>query len=195
MLFEYDTTTDIYTVKFEFDNVYNPTNPFSFSGKNPLGSLIQSTNGKLYGMTIYGGTSNIGVVFEFDPVTDTYSKKLDFDGSNGKNPEGSLMQASNGNLYGMTRYGGTDNVGVIFEFDSATDTYSKKLDFNYYNGFGPLGGLIEINADVLIIPDIANLPDVDAQCEVTAISPPTANNGAITATTSTTFPIATQGVR
>jgi len=47
---------------------------------------MQASNGKLYGMTSSGGSNNSGVLFEFDPATGTYTKKLDFDGSNGSRP-------------------------------------------------------------------------------------------------------------
>jgi len=30
--------------------------------------------------------NNIGVLFEYDPSTDTFTKKIDFDGANGGNP-------------------------------------------------------------------------------------------------------------
>jgi uncharacterized repeat protein (TIGR03803 family) len=51
---------------------------------------------------------------------------MDFDGTNGANPSGDLVQASNGKLYGMT-YGGGDNYrGIIFSYDRATFTYTKR---------------------------------------------------------------------
>ena len=46
-------------------------------------------------MTSYGGQYDYGVIFEYDTLTNTYTKKIDFDGSNmGSHPMGSLMQAS-----------------------------------------------------------------------------------------------------
>ena len=43
-------------------------------------------NGKLFGMTKTGGNAGFGVIFEWDPVTDTYTKKSDFTNANGRNP-------------------------------------------------------------------------------------------------------------
>ena len=69
----------------------------------PYGSLMQASDGKLYGMTTNGGSSSDnGVIFSFDPSSSTYTKLKDFDNTNGANPYGSLMQASDGKLYGMT---------------------------------------------------------------------------------------------
>jgi len=151
ILFEYDPATNTYTKKLDFAGASN--------GSNPYGSLMQASNGKLYGMTNSGGTNSMGVLFEYDPATDTYTKKLDFAGAtNGSNPHGSLMQATNGKLYGMTNSGGTNSMGVLFEYDPATNTYTKKLDFNAINGKNPLyNDLIEICVQpksLAVIPNV-----------------------------------------
>ncbi len=133
VLFEYDTNTDTYTKKMDFDD----TN----KGRNPIGSLIQATNGKLYGMA-NGGKNNNGVIFEYNLSTNTYIKKLDFDGeTKGRNPYGSFMQASNGKLYGMTNAGGINDYGVLFEYNINTDIYTKKMDFSGFAGSNPTGSL------------------------------------------------------
>ena len=76
-------------------------------------NLIQASDGNLYGMTGNGGANNLGVLFQYNPVTSSYTKKLDFNGAtNGAQPNGSLMQASDGNLYGMTDSGGINNKGA-----------------------------------------------------------------------------------
>jgi uncharacterized repeat protein (TIGR03803 family) len=130
VLFEYNPSTSSYTKKIEFAG--------SSTGSNPNGSLIQASNGKLYGMTAEGGTYNYGTLFEYDPATSIFLKKLDFAGTtNGSNPYGTLMQASNGKLYGMTFRGGTNNSGVLFEYNPTTTSFNKKLDFNDINGRNP----------------------------------------------------------
>ena len=64
----------------------------------------------------------------------TYTKLKDFDNTNGANPYGSLMQASDGKLYGMTSYGGSGSYGVIFSYDPSSSTYTKLMDFDGTNG-------------------------------------------------------------
>jgi uncharacterized repeat protein (TIGR03803 family) len=133
---------------FEWDPVLSKySNKVNFNGENgshPTGSLIQAGNGRLYGMTSEGGDYGFGVLFELDPESGNYAKKLDFNGSeNGKTPYGSLMQAGNGKLYGMTSQGGANGMGVVFEWDPVNDLYSKKIDFNgKANGRYPHGSLI-----------------------------------------------------
>ena len=112
-LFDYDLHTGEYDVKVKFDS--------PDTGKNPHGSLTEALNGKFYGMTENGGLYNMGVLFEYNPSTEVFRKKIDFDGNNhGSNPMASLTEALNGKLYGMTRNGGMYGLGVLFEFDPAT---------------------------------------------------------------------------
>ena len=82
--------------------------------------------------------SAILVLFSpFDPSASIYTKLKDFDNTNGGYPFGSLIQASNGKLYGMASAGGSIDVGgagvmgagVIFSFDLTSSTYIKLKDF------------------------------------------------------------------
>jgi uncharacterized repeat protein (TIGR03803 family) len=136
VIFEYDPLTSSFAKRMDFDPVS--------SGLSPQGTLLQATNGKLYGMTYQGGTSNDGTLFDFDLNTSTFTKLLDFDGTNnGANPQGALIQTSTGKLYGLTAGGGTAGLGVLYEFDPATNTYAKKIDLNGTNGASPYGSLFE----------------------------------------------------
>ncbi|MES2565294.1 MAG: T9SS type A sorting domain-containing protein [Bacteroidota bacterium] len=137
-------------------NTYTKTVGFTYAnGRDPEGSLMLASNGKLYGMTNNGGTTDDGVLFEYDPSNHSYMKKYDFGGVNGTDPLGTLMQASNGKLYGMTSDGGVNNDGVLFEYDYTTNTFTKKLDFNGINGANPTGGnLIEV---VTMVTDVVSL--------------------------------------
>lgn len=133
-IFSFTPSSAAYTKIFDF----NGTN-----GAYASGNLIQASNGKLYGMTSSGGTYNFGTLFSFDPATAAYTKLLDFDSTNGATPYGSLMQASNGKLYGMTATGGTGNFGVLFSFAPATASYSKLRDFDSTRGSLPYGNLVQ----------------------------------------------------
>jgi len=84
------------------------------NGKNPNASLI-SDGTYLYGMTQAGGTNDFGTVFKLKPNGTGYMKLLDFDGTfNGKSPLGSLSSDETF-LYGMTFYGGLNNLGTVFK--------------------------------------------------------------------------------
>lgn len=141
-------------VIFSIDNQGNNHNiRYSFSsqdGANPLyTNLLQANNGMLYGVTYKGGQKNLGTFFSFNPSTNFYSKKNDFDSTNGSKPLGSLLQTTNGMLYGMTLKGGAYDKGVLFEYNPITDIYIKRLDFNSTNGCYPHGTLIQWNDSIL----------------------------------------------
>lgn len=129
------------------DNPENYRPLFSFSnptGSNPYGSLTVK-DGKLYGMTIAGGSNNKGVIFEYDPPPSyAYYKKIDFDSANGAYPKGSLTLVD-GKFYGMTSAGGAHNAGVIFEWDPTKNIYQKKYDFDGINSSNPDGNLTYSN--------------------------------------------------
>src|SRR3989337_1881819 len=70
-----------------------------------------------------------------------YTKLLDIDGTNGSSPLGSLI--SDGTfLYGMTQWGGTNNIGTIFKIMPDGSGYTKLLDFDDTNGSKPACSLI-----------------------------------------------------
>jgi len=117
--------------------------------------MILASNGKLYGLTSKGGIANMGVLFEFDPVSSVFTKKIEFTGvANGSNPQGTLMESSGGKFYGVTNTGGTNNLGVLFEFDPATGLLLKKFDFDANNGKNPYyTKLVEVcNAPMFVTP-------------------------------------------
>ena len=134
-IFQYDPIANIYTLLKKF----NSTN-----GDGPKGSLLQTADGKMYGMTYYGGSNDVGVIFQYDPITNVLVKKIDFSLTNGSYPAGSLIQATDGNLYGMTSEGGANGKGVLFQYNPTTNTYLKKIDFaGVTNGSNPVGSLIQ----------------------------------------------------
>jgi uncharacterized repeat protein (TIGR03803 family) len=137
VIFSFEPSTSTYTVVKSLGGG---------TGAAPLGSLIEASDGKLYGLTYLCGKYGVGTIFSFDPATSIFTKLKDFDITNGAEPMGNLMQASDGKLYGMTRNGGTSNLGVIFSFDPAPFTFKKLQDFQGYNGATPrLGsGFVEV---------------------------------------------------
>ncbi len=136
VIFQYNYITNVYTKKFDFD---------SLSGSNPTGSLIQANDGNLYGMTSGGGAYKFGVIFKYNFATNTYTKLIDLTISTGSKPYSSLLQASDGNLYGMT----TDGISVgggLFKYNIQTNTFTNIKSFTgTTDGVKPFGDLIEAN--------------------------------------------------
>ena len=149
----YQSDNDGYGVIFSFNpktSAYKKLVDFDLTnGANPNGNLVQASNGKLYGLTTNGGSSGSGVIFSFDPSSSTYTKLKNLDGTDGANPRGSLMQASNGKLYGTTSGGGSSGAGVIFSYDPDTPAYIKLADFDNTNGASPNGIFMQASNGML----------------------------------------------
>ena len=88
-------------------------------GSAPQGSLIEGTNGDLYGTALDGGTNENGVVFRMDKDGTNFSVVHYFLGgtSDGYGPSANLFSAANGRLYGTTVSGGQFSHGVVFVMD------------------------------------------------------------------------------
>ncbi|MBL0357006.1 MAG: hypothetical protein IPP72_09025 [Chitinophagaceae bacterium] len=132
VIFNTDGTGDNLQIKRKLKN--------SYPGGNPVYTNLIEHNNKFYGMTSEGGDNNLGVIFEWNPSTNVYIKKVDFNGSNGAIPTGSLAFYA-GKFYGMTSLGGNNNQGVIFEWDPSTNTLRKKIELNVGIGSIPLGSM------------------------------------------------------
>ncbi len=85
-------------------------------GANPEAGLTQGSDGNFYGATYLGGANDDGTVFEVTPSgTETVLHTFTGGSSDGANPSANLVQGSDGNLYGTTYLGGTNNYGTVFE--------------------------------------------------------------------------------
>ena len=135
----------IYTMNNDGSN-YNVVHSFDnqTEGSTPMGSLLLATNGKLYGLTRYGGVENNGTLYEFNPLTYTHTKLVDMQVmSTGANPWNSLIQANNGKLYGVCKSAGGGSTATLFEYDIQGDVFDVKVYFNMNMGYEIYGGLVE----------------------------------------------------
>ena len=116
----------------------------STDGAGPYGGLVQGTDGNFYGVTLWGGdltcnaSTGCGTVYKVTP-SGALTTLHNFEISDGLNPYTALIQATDGNFYGTTYYGGSDQQGTIFEITPAgalTTLYSFGEDGG--NPFAPL---------------------------------------------------------
>ncbi len=125
-------------------------------GKNPSVALVQATNGNFYGTTPAGGEYFDGDVFEITPagtLTTLYSfcPQPNNMCADGHEPLAALVQATDGNFYGTTAYGGGgtscyDGCGTVFEVTSGgtlTTPYSFCSQAGCADGEYPLAGLVQ----------------------------------------------------
>lgn len=111
-------------------------------GASPDTALIQASDGNFYGTTSSGGAYGIyGAIFKIAPsgkLTTLYS----FDDVDGANPNGPLLQASNGSFYGTTVSGGAYGYGTIFKI-TAAGTLTTLHSFDSTDGSYPYAALVQ----------------------------------------------------
>jgi uncharacterized repeat protein (TIGR03803 family) len=86
------------------------TQSFCPDGAIPYAGLVQGTDGNLYGTTQLGGDDDAGTVFKITPtgtLTTLYSFCALAGCTDGYYPNVGLVQATDGNFYGTTEYGGS----------------------------------------------------------------------------------------
>jgi uncharacterized repeat protein (TIGR03803 family) len=84
-------------------------------------------------------------VFEITPsgtLTRLYSFCSLSDCTDGENPEAALVQASDGNFYGTTAYGGANNAGTIFKI-TPSGTLITLHTFDQIDGAQPYATLVQ----------------------------------------------------
>lgn len=113
--------------------------------RRPFAPVIEGGDGALYGVTEEGGDSGLGTVFRLDKTGTSYTTLKHFTGTDGAYPEGRLLKASDGLLYGTTSGGGsgTNDFGVIFRIGMNGGGFQVLREFGGTNGANPAGGLIE----------------------------------------------------
>ncbi len=118
-------------------------------GANPDAGLLQASNGDLYGVTGAGGAHGGGTVFkitEGGTLTTLYSFCSQSSCTDGKSPDGSLIQATDGNLYGTTNGGGANGAGTVFSINPAgtpTTLFSFSAQSGSIEGANPAAGVIQ----------------------------------------------------
>jgi uncharacterized repeat protein (TIGR03803 family) len=121
-----------------------PLYDFAKTAKNNAGdqphSCFVAVGSVLYGMTSEGGknggSTGDGTIFSFDTSDNTYTPIYSFDGKQGADPHGQLILDPEGTtFYGMTRAGGTHDVGVIFSFSAKCATAGCKYKYKVLHNF------------------------------------------------------------
>jgi uncharacterized repeat protein (TIGR03803 family) len=115
--------------------------------------LVEGSDGNFYGTTYAGGTNHDGTVFKITPqgllttlwqfcsVQDQFGDCLD-----GSSPYAGLVKGSDGNFYGTTQDGGTNDWGTVYKI-TPQGTLTTLHDFcsrpDCADGWDPSAGLVQ----------------------------------------------------
>ena len=111
-------------------------------GQYPALELTADPNGNLYGVTIAGGASGDGTIFQ---LTSSGVETLlhSFDLTDGQSPAGQLFRDTDGKLYGTTEAGGKYKGGTVFSCD-VNGNFTDLHDFGSMpnDGHFPKSGVV-----------------------------------------------------
>jgi uncharacterized repeat protein (TIGR03803 family) len=116
-----------------FNVIYNFAG-YPTDGSNPLGTIIQASDGNFYGTTWSGGSKNQGTIYKMTPagkvtVIHNFDDSL---GVAGRTPVAGLVQGTDGKFYG------TAGVALFqFQVTSTGGNYSVLHKFTYTDGCNP----------------------------------------------------------
>jgi len=122
--------------------------PFT-DGQWPSSGLVSDAAGNLYGTSQYGGTSNLGMVFELSPTANGWKESTLYNFNSGAGGDyasagaSTLTSDGKGNLFGTTAFGGVSSLGSVFELSPKPGGGWQEQDlFSFSENAEPVGGLI-----------------------------------------------------
>jgi len=111
-VFAYDPVGGVFTVLHNFDGS---------KGAQPSGELLLAQDGKLYGTTSTGGTSDngnatlFGTIFSIARDGTDFTSIHSFSGNDGASPSGRLLQLNATTFVGITQSGGRCSQGTVYQ--------------------------------------------------------------------------------
>src|SRR5580693_4851464 len=125
-----------------------PLNLFTNStdGYTPVAGLLQASDGFFYGTASAGGTNGNGTVFRISSAGVLTNLHLFTGNADGASPGAPLIQGLDGNFYGTTFFGGSNDVGVVFKITPAgTLTTLWQFSSSGADGNEPIAALVQGN--------------------------------------------------
>jgi uncharacterized repeat protein (TIGR03803 family) len=179
-----------FTILHSFDN--------TGGGGEPIGGLVQASDGNLYGTTSTDGSQDCGSIFRISPNGKNFKTLYTFPGdkSLGCNPLATLVQHTNGIIYGDTEVGGagssqyfcpTGGCGVFFSLNASLPPFVALLPYS-----GKVGKTIEFlgqgftSKTTVSFNGTAAKPTVVSGTYLTAAVPAGATTGSVTVTSGST---------
>jgi len=160
-------------------------------GYYPLGTLVQATDGNLYGTTQEGGTGGGlgGTIFRIT-LSGVFTSLYDFcserNCADGSLPVAGLMQSTNGLLYGTTDEGGSYGVGTVFSLDAGLGPFVAFV--HPFGKVGATGGILGqgfTGTTSVMLNGVPASFTVVSDTYINATVPPGATTGFVSVTTPT----------
>lgn len=120
----------------------------SQGGYGPNGTLVEASDGNLYGVTSNAGANKAGTIYQYNLKTGVLATVFSFPAQigvqyPGGNSLSDLIDDGSGTLYGTSSTGGTHGMGSAWAWNYLTNTFTMLHDFTgNSDGAYPYGGLL-----------------------------------------------------
>lgn len=133
VIYEYDITSSVYTVKYLFPRSEN-------TGIHPYGSPRRASNGKFYLTTLNTlNTNNAGVVYEYDPVAGSATLVKELSRDHLASCYGSFTsETPDGKMYISGTQGGSFYEGGLIEYVPGSNSVTLAHGFQSGSGTKPI---------------------------------------------------------
>lgn len=150
VLFEYDLTIDSFVVKQHLGVTFTISNAGGYG-------LFEASNGKLY----YVSSTNY--LMEYDIPSNTLTQRHFFNSP--QIPAGHFTEV-NGKLYGVINFGGPIGYrGYIYEYNTANQTVTYKLNFHLSQGTAPNERPVYVPGSGLLYGTVRFKPNTSAMSQ------------------------------
>ena len=181
------TTAGVNTGLHDFNSVTDGVcNPGSF----PVVNLLQVTDGSFYGINYGGGGGNTGSIYKLTSANVFSVFLFPNTGASGSQPYSTLLQNTNGLVYGTTSSGGANSVGNFFGVATGDVPF---VNLEPTEKTGNVGASVGMFGQGFSSASVVKFGGVAAKSKtltgttyLTAVVPAGAHTGTVTVTTGTT---------
>ncbi len=110
-------------------------------GSGNWAGMHRRADGLLWGVSVEGGTADLGTMWKVEPVTGAFTPVLEFTGTVGQfpgaRPIGGLISDAFGDLWGTTFIGGSNDQGTVFRYRPSSGEYTTVVNFSGTTGTRP----------------------------------------------------------
>jgi uncharacterized repeat protein (TIGR03803 family) len=123
----------VFKLSLNQDGSWSETNLYSFDGtigNQPMSPVVFDSSGNLYGTATGGGPYGNGVVFELSPSANgEWTQRIlhNFGGAGDGSYPLDLTFDQDGNIFGTTLYGGTENGGIVYKLSRDKDGWTETI--------------------------------------------------------------------
>jgi uncharacterized repeat protein (TIGR03803 family) len=183
------TTAGVNTGLHDFNSVTDGgCNPGA--GGFPVVSLLQVTDGNFYGTNYGGALANNGSIYKLTPANVFSVFLFPADNSDGNQPYTTLIQHTNGLVYGTSNGGGANSVGTFFSVATGDAPFLKLEPIETSGNVGASVGMFGQGFDGTSVVKFGGVAATSVTLTgttyLTAVVPAGAHTGTVTVTTGAT---------